>query len=280
MQQQKMTQNLENISNLSKELPEGTNYHCFSVAALSYTLARLLNISEKDSIIISLAASTHDIGKKETPDHILHSTQKLNKKDSDIMKLHTIDGYNLLKQHSSILAEYEPLFLDVVLNHHEEIDGSGYNGLKGNEVSIESNLVSFVDIFDALRSKRTYKEEKKFEESRDILKNSEGRFHPEIYECGINNIEILNSVFLWFEKNPCRENLIDSLSLMLKETKINRLIGNFSRKKFESLFEESYDFEPPIALNEKESDSFELPNEIKTKEEHECSSSITLKNKK
>lgn len=280
MQQQKMTQNLENISNLSKKLPEGTNYHCFSVAALSYTLARLLNINEKDSIIISLAASTHDIGKKKTPKYILHSNSELSDDEFDIMKLHTLHGYNFLKKQSNYLAEYKTLFLDVALNHHEAIDGSGYNGLKGNEVSIESNLVSFVDIFDALRAKRTYKEPKTLDVSKSILEKNETKFHPEIFECGILNIEILNSVFLWFEKNPCRENLIDSLSLMLKETKINRLIGNFSRKKFESLFEESYDFEPPIALNEKESDSFELPNENKTKEEHECSSSITLKNKK
>ncbi len=236
---------LEEVSNQSKNLPQGTDTHSFSVAGITYVLCQLLKLPQKDSLVIALAASTHDIGKQKTPREVLEKNGKLTEQEFLIMKQHTSDGANFLSQYKKQLGEYYELFVDVALNHHETLDGKGYYGLKGNEVSIPANLVSFTDIFDALRAERSYKKSKSFEETKSIFMEMESKFHPEIYEVGMKNIEKLNTVFNWFQENPCHNKFIDSLSKMLQQTGFNKEFGSLQRHDLSKIFDNNDNFEPP-----------------------------------
>ncbi len=237
---------LEDVSNQSQNLPSGTDTHSYSVAGLSYVLSRLLQLPIKESIVISLAASTHDIGKKDTPLYVLEKNGKLTEEEFSIMKEHTSNGKKFLENYEKQLDKYYELFIDVAHNHHETIDGKGYYGLTGNEVSLPANLVSFTDIFDALRAERSYKQSKTFEETKNIMQGMESKFHQEIYSVGMQNFEKLNQVFEWFQNNPCHNKFIDSLTKMLKDTGFDKELGTLHRKDLSNIFKVSDDdFEPP-----------------------------------
>lgn len=247
---------LIDVSNEAANLPEGTEQHSFSVAALSYTLSQLLKFSQEESICIALAASTHDIGKQKTPLEVLHKNGKLTEEEFKVMKKHTSDGAKFLEKFENTLGKHYSLFKDVALHHHETIDGKGYYGKTGNQVSIPANLVSFVDIFDALRSERSYKKSNSFEESKRILENMSSKFHPEIYKIGMANLEILNNVFEYYRDRPCKKDFIETLPDMLQHSNLNKKIGNFSYSDLNQIFS-------PITPDK----SFEMPNLL-------CSSTV------
>lgn len=237
---------LEDVSNQSQHLPSGTDTHSYSVAGISYVLSRLLQLPLKESLVIALAASTHDIGKKYTPLNILEKNGPLTPEEKIIMNRHTCDGKDILSNYKTQLGKYYKLFIDVAHNHHETIDGKGNNGLTGDKVSLPANLVSFTDIFDALRAERSYKQSKTFEETKNIMQGMETKFHPEIYSVGIQNFEKLNKVFEWFQNNPCHNKFIDSLTKMLKETELDKELGTLHRKDLSNIFKVSDDdFEHP-----------------------------------
>ncbi len=139
---------------------------------------------DKDTIDnISLAAVMHDVGKIAIPDSILGKPGRLTAEEFDIMKTHTLQGATLL-ENISLLHEngaYAYAY-DIARHHHERWDGRGYpDGLKGNEITIWSQIVSIADVYDALTSKRCYKEAYDPDKALDMIKNGEcGVFNPEL----------------------------------------------------------------------------------------------------
>lgn len=143
-------------------------------------------LTEEQIEIMSSAATMHDIGKIAIPDYILLKPGKLTKEEFEIMKEHTIRGCNIINSASVIQdEEYYRYCYDICRHHHEKYDGKGYpDGLIGDEISIVAQVVSIVDVYDALSSKRCYKdaygEEKVFEM---ILAGECGIFNPKLIEC-------------------------------------------------------------------------------------------------
>jgi len=135
---------------------EETAYHVQRITRLSLLLARLLKIPEEQQQQLELCASMHDIGKIGIPDTILKNPGKLTLEEQKIMQTHTLIG------HSIFSASSNPMFqiaATIALEHHEKWDGSGYPyGKAGNSIHILARIVSLVDVFDALLSKRHYKE--------------------------------------------------------------------------------------------------------------------------
>lgn len=117
-------------------------------------------LSREDIDSISLASIVHDVGKIAIPDAILGKQGKLTAEEYAIMRSHTVQGVVLLERipqlQESAVYGYA---CDIACHHHERWDGKGYpDRLKGEEISLWSQIVSLADVYDALRSKRVYKE--------------------------------------------------------------------------------------------------------------------------
>lgn len=105
--------------------------------------------------MLLLAAPMHDIGKVSTPDNILLKPAKLNPAEWEIMKQHTVAGYEILRDSSSPLLQHAA---DIALGHHEKFDGTGYPyGRKAEDIPLFARICAISDVFDALTSVRPYK---------------------------------------------------------------------------------------------------------------------------
>lgn len=135
---------------------------------------------------IALAAVMHDVGKIAIPDAILGKPGRLTREEFEIMKTHTVQGGYLLDKIPQLRDSgvYEYAY-DIALHHHERWDGRGYpDGLKGDEISIWAQIVSLADVYDALTSKRVYKDAFTREESLRMIREGEcGVFNPWLLEC-------------------------------------------------------------------------------------------------
>ncbi len=167
--------------------------HIMHVETLTDMFMReLVNISDKYSFtpeemnMIPTAAALHDIGKISVPYKILNKPGRFNEEEFNIMKNHTLAGYEML---NSIEAYKEdPLIIlasQVCRSHHERYDGRGYpDGLKEDEIPIAAQLVSIADVYDALTSVRCYKEAIPHEEAVKMIKEGKcGIFNPLLIEC-------------------------------------------------------------------------------------------------
>lgn len=131
--------------------------------------------------LIGDAAVMHDVGKISTPDYILSKPGRLTKEEFEIMKLHTIQGCELLQSiHQLRNSELYEYCYDICRHHHERYDGKGYpDGLKGDEISIWAQIVSIADVYDALVSERIYKPAYSFKETMRMINEGEcGMFNP------------------------------------------------------------------------------------------------------
>lgn len=131
-------------------------------------------------------AAVHDIGKIGIPDSILKKPGKLTEEEREIMKTHTTIGRDILEKVEEDLKIFNKNFLktaiDIAEGHHERWDGKGYpNGLKGKDIPLAARIVSIGDVFDALTSKRTYKDDFGYEKSVEIINEGSGtQFDPEL----------------------------------------------------------------------------------------------------
>ena len=136
--------------------------------------------------IISSAAALHDIGKIAIPDAILMKPGPLTDPEREIMKTHAATGCQILASLGSMTdPEYMRYAHNICHYHHERWDGGGYpEGLAGNDIPICAQVVGLADVYDALTSKRVYKEAFSFTRAVNmILKGECGQFSPKLLEC-------------------------------------------------------------------------------------------------
>lgn len=137
------------------------------------------------------AAPMHDIGKIAVPDAILRKPGRLTDEEFDAMKKHTTAGARIIVNVMSNIEEkdYVDIATQVAVAHHEKWDGSGYpNGIKGSDIPIGARIMAVADVFDALVSKRCYKEAMPLDKAFGIIMESGGsHFDPELSRlfCGI-----------------------------------------------------------------------------------------------
>ncbi|WP_295586950.1 HD domain-containing phosphohydrolase [uncultured Oscillibacter sp.] len=134
---------------------------------------------------ISLAAVMHDVGKIAIPDAILNKPGRLTPAEFEIMKTHTVQGALLLEKIPQMQDSGAYAYAcDIARHHHERWDGRGYpDGLRGEEISIWSQVVSLADVYDALTSKRVYKDAFSCEEALRMIRDGEcGAFNPALLD--------------------------------------------------------------------------------------------------
>ncbi len=132
-----------------------TYTHSVNVSIYAVGFASYLNLKQDDIHTIGMAAILHDIGKKDIPTEIVNKKGKLTDEEFTIMKNHPSYSVKILKK----LGETDELMLDIIEQHHEKLDGSGYPyGLKEKDIHLFSQIISIADIFDALTTKRSYKD--------------------------------------------------------------------------------------------------------------------------
>ena len=144
------------------------------------------NLTKKKIDIIVAASALHDIGKITSKDSVLLKPGRLDKDEFEYMKSHTVKGCDILEQIDGAWDdEYAKVSRAICRHHHERYDGKGYpDGLVGENIPIEAQLVSVADVYDALVSERIYKDAIEKEKAYHMILMGEcGVFSPKLMEC-------------------------------------------------------------------------------------------------
>jgi len=152
------------------------------IAKLSAQIAKKLGLKGEKVEAVRVAGILHDIGKARIPKKILNKKQPLNRNEWEIVRRHPDLGYNAMQPLKGIY----PSSLNAIRYHHEKLDGSGYpKGLKDNEIPLTARIVAVVDMYDALISKRPYRNPKTKKEALSILRKEaeQGKIDRKVVKC-------------------------------------------------------------------------------------------------
>ncbi|MBM7072779.1 DUF3369 domain-containing protein [Shewanella sp. 202IG2-18] len=158
-----------------------TGAHVVRVGLYAKTLAELSGKSTAYCEAIRLAAQLHDVGKVGIPDKILNKPEKLDSEEWNVMKTHSQKGWEILSGNQNSTFQ---MAANLALDHHERWDGAGYpNGKANSDISLEGRITSLADVFDALCSKRCYKDSWSILDAKaEIMRCSGTQFDPNLVE--------------------------------------------------------------------------------------------------
>lgn len=167
--------------------------HIERMTILCELLGREYGMSEDEIEVISLAVPLHDIGKLRIPVEILTKPSELTADEIDVVKQHANAGYELLKDSDKPIIQTAAI---LAKQHHEHWDGTGYpDGLSGTNISIYSRITAIVDVYDALRGNRCYKEPWPLEKVVEKFQNERGKhFDPKLTDILLNNINKFEAI--------------------------------------------------------------------------------------
>jgi len=167
---------------------EDTGDHIIRMSRYSALIAEKLDLPSKEVQNILYAAPMHDVGKIGIPDSILMKPGKLTDEEFGTMKTHSIIGANILAYSK---AEVLKLAEQIAISHHEKWNGRGYpQGLAGDNIPLAARIVGLADVFDALTSKRPYKDPFPVEVALDIIEKDRGQhFDPDVVDVFLENID-------------------------------------------------------------------------------------------
>lgn len=181
------TQTLSVLGKLSDFKDPETGAHITRVSRYSQMLARALGESQDWIDLILNASPLHDIGKVGIPEAILLKPGQLSATEYDIMKLHTTYGREILRNSRS---KYLQAGSEIAYTHHEKYDGTGYpRGIKGKDIPLSGRIVSVADVFDALTTKRPYKQPWTIDRTAEFLLEQRGKhFDPKLATLFVDNL--------------------------------------------------------------------------------------------
>jgi putative two-component system response regulator len=166
----------------------GIQHHLERIRGYCYVLARGMDFEMQDAEMLSYASMLHDIGEIGIPDVLLTKAGKLSPYEMEQLKRHPIIGAEILRGSQSVVLQMGET---IALTHHERWDGSGYPyGIRGEEVPVPGRICSLADIFDALTTRRPYKNEIPVAEAYQlILDNSGVLFDPVLVQAFSENFD-------------------------------------------------------------------------------------------
>lgn len=158
-----------------------TGHHIRRMGSYSALMARGAGLSFEEVQMMEFAAPMHDVGKIGIPDRILQKPGPLTVDEWEIIKTHCAIGAKILSGSKSTILKYAE---EIALTHHERWDGSGYpRGLSGNSIPLSGRIVAIIDVYDALTTKRPYKQISTPEEACQQLKMERGtHFDPDLID--------------------------------------------------------------------------------------------------
>ncbi|WP_262695613.1 HD-GYP domain-containing protein [Kordiimonas aquimaris] len=157
-----------------------TACHGSFVGVLVEVLATTMGASNQGARTLNYASRLHDIGKISLEQNLLHAPRALSIEERNQVKGHSLEGANILKPNNTPFFD---LAADIAATHHEYADGSGYPyGLSGEQISLAAKIVTFCDVYEALRARRSYKEGMSHSKVVTILTKGDDRVSTKMFD--------------------------------------------------------------------------------------------------
>jgi len=168
---------IEAITKIVETRDPYTAGHQKKVADIAKEIAKDLGLSRDVIESVNLAGQIHDLGKIAIPSEILNKPGRINEIEFALIKTHSAMGYEIMKN-----IDFPWPIADIVLQHHEKLDGSGYpNGLKGDEILIQARILAVADVLEAMASHRPYRAALGLDAAFNELQEKAGtHFDPEV----------------------------------------------------------------------------------------------------
>lgn len=195
---------LRRLSVAAEFRDDTTGQHTQRVGQLSSRLARAIGLPEEEVNLIREAAPLHDLGKIGVSDNILLKRGKLTAEEYEIIKTHTDIGAKILSGDRFPLLRMAE---QIALYHHERWDGTGYKGLKGDDIPLPARIVAIADVFDVVTHARPYKTAESAEAALLEIGNQRGRhFDPQLADAFIKMVDAtdLNNLLTVVQPQPGR----------------------------------------------------------------------------
>jgi putative two-component system response regulator len=175
-----------------------TGMHVLRMSKICYLIGQAYGLDPRELHLLETASPMHDIGKIGIPDHILGKPGRLDVKERAIIEQHAKIGSNIIGPQTSELLRMATIIAD---QHHEKWDGTGYPlGLRGEEIHLFPRIVAVADVFDALTSRRPYKEAWNFEDAVELIQQERGRhFDAEVVDKFISVLPQIRLIVKDFE---------------------------------------------------------------------------------
>lgn len=181
---------------------EDTGEHIERMSRYSVLLAEKLGLEDQQVQDIRYASPMHDIGKIGIPDAILLKKGRLTEAEFDVIKTHTTIGGEILSHSKAPILQVAET---IARTHHEKWSGSGYpRGLAGEDIPLMGRIVALADVFDALTSKRPYKEAYPMSKAVDIVaKDSGSHFDPQVVDVFLANLDAVQHIMACTHQDAC-----------------------------------------------------------------------------
>ncbi|MCX9155668.1 HD domain-containing protein [Niveibacterium sp. 24ML] len=155
------------------ERDEGTRAHCERVVGLADALGLACGLTQRELKVLRMAACLHDIGKLGVPDEVLHNPGPLDAEGWAVMRTHPERGQRILATLGLDQADQVGL---AIRHHHEQFDGAGYpDGLAGESIPIIARIIALADSYDAIATRRVYRDARPHEHTMETLEAERGR---------------------------------------------------------------------------------------------------------
>lgn len=170
---------IRRMAHIAEYRKANTLSHLDRIREYCLVLATGLKFSTQEARIISYASQLHDVGEIDLPEQMLTRNGKLTPYEWEMIKRHPVVGAEILKGSPSPILQ---VGARIALTHHERWDGSGYpQGLIGEEIPVAGRICAVADVFDALTTRRAYKDELPVEQALQLIRESSGQFFdPEV----------------------------------------------------------------------------------------------------
>lgn len=192
-------QTIQSLAEIVEAKSEFTGLHVKRVSEYTRILAEAMGYSPAKVDIIRIASMMHDIGKINIPSSILEKPGKLTAEEFEVIKGHVRDGQRMLQNASGEIMETA---CRIAHEHHEKWDGTGYLGMAGEEIALESRIVALADVFDALVSRRPYKTPFTAERAYEIITQDSGtHFDPQVVDAFHSHFDRFLQVLSSYQDN-------------------------------------------------------------------------------